>query len=693
MIRIDTERGSLTLPADYSIEVERHNPLLSDDGDYTYPMRIPASSENKRIMDNIHRMDRFAKYFNRVKAILTIGSSAKAGTLVVDTAHGSGGIDASFAIESSELYTNHCRKTLREILKDKVETYGSIGEAVAAIANVYFGNAHNGNWTAFPVAVSPYYVDGKKIYQYNNVPTATGSEYHAREVKVGVETVSVPEGYGVSPFLYLHALVRNVFGELGYTVTENCFVTSWRSSLVVLNNCSDTLCLDGKIRYSDLVPSCTLGDFISWLKAKFYAGVSVDGNNHAVSVRCMEDVLNGTPDIDITGMSIDGFSVGLAGTSRVVITPSTGLEGARPATDTFDAFQKKNKAWIEVDEQTFQTLALSSAMQYGCIAFRKATGEFYEIRYSLDGTRLVKNIGTNYFTYDRCNSENTEALAQHDEMPPMIVTKNRLTAPFIGQRLHLHTRYTNPEGEAGEKDSDEQAIILVREFAGAGMATVRAGTTQRYIPQADGTTMYDLGHDLTAYGLYPLFFARWNNLLLNHQTRVSGKMLMDFALLTTADMTALKTCGGQKLLPVSLRGSVGMKTGRAAGEFVLVKSTENETEDSPVTPSPTTLAWVYHGEAIQAVYDQYQEGEHVVGPTKKEIWSNIKFSFIEDLGNFTLPVPSVEGHRICYTLHIRITMHVDEYNLHPDTQTWVWAAAWDEDFTVEVEVFYEVQSV
>ena len=103
-MRLVTQFGSIELPEDFSFEVERTNPFLSDEGDATIPATIPASQRNLNILENIDRVDKAFKFIKKVPAILQHGVFCKHGQLVIDTVNRKNGIAVSFAIENSDVY-------------------------------------------------------------------------------------------------------------------------------------------------------------------------------------------------------------------------------------------------------------------------------------------------------------------------------------------------------------------------------------------------------------------------------------------------------------------------------------------------------------------------------------------------------------------------------------------------------------
>ena len=114
-MKIITENGQLELPEDFSIKIERHNPLLSGEGDASVPATLPSSSHNLAVLGHRERVDRAYRHTNKMDAIIQVGPVTKRGQLILDTINRRDGIDASFAIDNSDLYAMSKEKSLKEI--------------------------------------------------------------------------------------------------------------------------------------------------------------------------------------------------------------------------------------------------------------------------------------------------------------------------------------------------------------------------------------------------------------------------------------------------------------------------------------------------------------------------------------------------------------------------------------------------
>lgn len=588
-MKLVTLNGELDLPEDFSFEIELNNPFLSDEGDASVPATIPATPNNLKVLDNIHRVDRANKFMKKIPATLMAGTIQKHGQLIIDTLSMKDGISVSLAIENSDLYSQHKEKSLKEIFASKVRD--DWNQDIAALANYLLGirlNHNTDDFTIFPVAVSPYEEDDVKIYQYNNEGT-DALIWEARTVREGDILMSVTDGYGVSPFLYLYKLIDLLFQEIGYTVTYNCLDREPYRDIVVLNNCSDTI-VKGVICYSDLVPSCTLSEFISFLFNKFGIHVRVNSTSKTVEVVMLQDLLSSAPTIDISSQVVDDLDILIEDTSRVVLSSATSIDGTAPAAETFDKLIERYGYYIEVTEQEYEDICNNNNPAYrDCLIMRRETGEFYELGRKIGTDEIVpKFIGTNYFKYDRSNSSNSESLDSPDVMPAIIYKE--IPYMYIGDRLHSNTTYNNSE------NSSEQSIIIAwKTILVIGSRTITFGTTQKYFA---GHKLKDFS--LTTYDMYEYFWSRYNELLRNNIVRLKGTVLYDIIDISSLDMTKIKSYRGQKILPLRTVFEISDKLNNKDSEFLLVKEFLDIESDEEILPEDTLkYKWEYQGDEIE----------------------------------------------------------------------------------------------
>ncbi|MBR5146432.1 MAG: hypothetical protein IKW54_02260 [Bacteroidales bacterium] len=573
-MKLTTNNGELDLPVDFSFEVELNNPFFSDEGDSTIPATIPATPNNLKVLDNIHRVDRADRFLKTTPATLMAGVIQKHGQLIIDTLSMKNGIAVSLAIENSDVYSQYKSKSLKEIFASKVrdEWNRDIKSLANHLLAVRF-NRKTDDFTIFPVAVSPYEEDETKTYQYNN----EGTNYlvwQARTVREGDLTMSVTDGYGLSPFLYLYKMIDLLFEQMGYYVVYNCLDRDPYRDIVLLNNCADTI-VKGLIKYSDLVPSCTLSEFLDFLHNKFGIFCRIDSTSKRVRVIMLQDLLSSSaPDMDITSKVVDDLDITIEDNSRVILSSETSIDDTAPAAETFDKLIEKYGYYIEITEKQYANMQNDIPINISdCLVMRQETGQFYELRRNIGANKVIPTyVGTNYFKYDRENSSNQESFNSPDVMPAIIY--DRLPYMYIGDRLHRNTTCNYSE------ESSEQPIMIAwKTITLAGNIAMTFGTTQKYF---DGRKIKDFS--LTTYDMYEYFWSCYNNLLRSGKIKLKGTVLFDISDMASIDMSRVKIYKGQKLLPLTTVFEISDKLKNRDSEFLLVKEFLNSEKDKTIAP-------------------------------------------------------------------------------------------------------------
>lgn len=610
-MRLIIEKGELDLPFNFNFELERNNPLLSDDGDATIPATLPSTKRNRQCLDHIERLDRFGDSMVDIPATLQVGSFLKNGRLIVDTAHERDGYNVSFAIENSSLYCRYKDKTIKEIFAEfnngagyQDSTHVGLNNIINYLNDIYNANVQGVDYTIFPVAISKYKENDVEVFQFNNDAPGNSILYEKRVVREGDVSMTVPDGYGVSPFIYLGRMLRRLFTIIGYTVGYNIFTYGWLNKIVVLNNCSDTI-VNGVINYKDLVPSCKLSELLQWLKAKFHVHIRVDSNDKNVYIISMDNILADNADADYSDMMEGEPTLTFNKPSRTVLSSGTSIDGAAPAAETFDALIEKYGGFFPINEGLYWSMSGGTFQYHDCLVYRYATGDFYEIRTNFNtGKDELIHLGTNYFKYDRHNSDESEEFSAVDEMPPMIAA-NKMLAPYIGERTHAHTTFNDSATDT------EQPIIIVQEvYAGPNSVyQKRIGTTQGVVP-LDNDTQYLSGslvyyHCWSISGqtppstIYSAFWTAYNKQLRNGLIEIAARLLFPKAVLSMLDMTSLKLLRGRMLLPKSFTIPIGEKMGLSECHFLLIKDGDGLVDDEDVNyNTPARIRWEYTGSQV-----------------------------------------------------------------------------------------------
>lgn len=659
-MKLKIETGELNLPEGFSFEIEQNSAFFSENGAASIAATIPATPSDLAKLGHPTRIARKTRYANLFPAIISAGVFQKKGTLVVNSASEDEGISCAVALEDSDFYSNWKEKNLKELFSERVLTaYHTPGQWYNYLFNVYKGLVTN-DFRVIPVAVNYNSSDGS--YQVNNEPKVPSSSYdsstifelehESRIIKEGDDKVSVPDGYGIAPFYKLYAFFERMFELCGYTVRNNCFRTnSDLNTLILLHNCSDVIC-NGRIDCSDLVPNVSIEDILEWILKKFHAQIVVFPTTATADIVLMEDILSAGYDKNLTGHLFGKLTYTFRQSSRVVITPDTTLDGAAPAANTMEELKKKYGAVIEL--MTGDNLGQA---EMG-LALQKATGVYYEIaaqfstynpRGSSNANRF-KRLGTNYFTYDRQNSKDSDQMDADDLIPPMVWIDGYLM-PYIGDRRHRNTTYND-----SDKDEDQEIIIV--DYAGLStpvpITPSGSGNPQRLSPYEAHSGHYYYGttqkydntgadrtgrYNLNAPEMYERFFARYNKMLRNCMVKVEGKFDLSVEDILNFKMYSLKLFEGQMLLPESLRYEVGRKIQCLSASFYQVKNYSDAEEDVPtVIPAPR-FRWQLNDTSVQ---NAKASAEASAGRTLITKYTD---EYATGEKDFFLPAPTAAGQK------------------------------------------------
>lgn len=665
-MRLVTQFGSIELPEDFSFEVERTNPFLSDEGDATIPATIPASQRNLNVLENIDRVDKAFKFIKKVPAILQHGVFCKHGQLVIDTVNRKNGIAVSFAIENSDVYSQYKNKSLKEITKNKVRRdWQTMDELITHMNQVAFSNLYLSpdipDYDVFPVAIAKYEDEkGNIIYQFNNEVRDLSKglqsvQLHdlvseARTVHEADYVMSVPQGYGIAPFIYLHKAIDVVFEEIGYQVVENCFNVYPLDRIVLLNNSSDMI-VKCEIPYADMMPSCTLADFIEFLKNKFCVALRVDSSSKKVWVELMQDLLSIKHcDIDISNIVDGELDMIIDESSRVVLSSDTSMEGSEPAAENFDDLINRYGCFVEIGEEEFSNIGTQEQNVFDCLVKRKLTGVFYELRRNFKtGKQFASRLGTDNFKYDRVNSENIEEFEVRDVIPPLVNYEGAFYL-YIGDRVHHHTSFNN------KQESDDQNIMICWSIKkNWGSWYEPRGRLSKYQENPMSAVM---PFSLNTYDMYDYFWSKYNNLLLNNKVTVRGRVAYSDKQLASLDMVTPKYYKGQILLPESMSYNLGNNKGSNESQFILIREFLDQINDVPLTPTQAPLLkW-------------NKKGGTQITSQWWEFWNQFPIYFGDNgfmgSGQNYIPTEPYAWMVVCYDIEIVMTGDTDIY-LGPPT--------------------------
>ena len=356
MIEIRTKGEALDLPSGFSIEIEDSSPIFNDRGSQSVPATVPATRRNIRLLDAPHRIDTGVNPNNPERsADLLAGAYLRRGVMNVTEASRQEGIVFNIGFDNATAYARWRERRLADVAGSRIFIPPG-GAGVDSLLH-YFDDVYGGcderecEFAVFTVAVDKTERDsaGDGSYQVIywdilNLPEKQGlHQFHTvrRVVNSEVTDVSVPWGYGVTPFLRVWRVLELVFEDLGVKIEGNPFKEEKElARLVVLNNAADAICR-GTVRISDLMPDCTVEEFLNSLWVRFGLVYDIDARKRSVRLRLLKDILTETGGEVALTEYICGREKIIYNTAQYIkLSAGTSLEGAAPASERFEDFSR-----------------------------------------------------------------------------------------------------------------------------------------------------------------------------------------------------------------------------------------------------------------------------------------------------------------------------------------------------------------
>jgi len=593
-MRLLTEKGQMDLPAGFSFSIEQNSPVFSHEGTQSIPITLPASPRNLQALSYPNRIGRRDKYIRKYTSKLEAGLFQKTGQLVVDSV-GSDGIIGAIMLNESELYTRIKDIKLSDIFSKIIRNdFAAEQNPIEAWYNHIYKcmkGEITDDFTAFPVAVDYNEENG---YQLLNCPDYTSTsnpwqlKWAARDIYQGTDSVSVPVGFGITPFLWMWRAIELIFAEFGYSVDKSPFKDNpLLKKIALINNNSDTIC-KGVINYADLVPTCSISEFLIFIENKFLTHAYIYPEEKSVELISLDTIISSAADEDIS-LSVDGIIKYLfVDAKEVNIQSNTDLPGAKPAADTIFDLAKNYTALTEINETEWNTYNWGSLQTFKHhLIIRKSTGQYYDLYYQRVGGRASYiPLGTNYFRFCSDKFSNKMEYKSEDVMPVLVEIRLGLVGELEAAILCLSigaSRTSNISLQKGsEKTNNSEQNIIIAYAAGKADETAYAandfhpgtvppkyylGTTQKRNNAGNAWCDYDL----TTTDIYKLFFRNWNGIIKNCTSEIECKVDYSDVQFLSLRHDKLKAYKGQPLLLKSLSYSISNKIIHNLSKFMLIK--------------------------------------------------------------------------------------------------------------------------
>lgn len=555
MLKIKTNKGYLDLGGDFTVQIDEKSPVMNDRGSQTVPVTVPCTGNNAKITGFAHRLDMGVKPMNEDQACTVLdGVYKRTGKINIVSAGKKEGITLNIGFDNSEAYSAWKAKKLNAITLP-VKEYSSVNSLCAHLQQVLGG--YQTDYAVFQIMTGNDSKDNQSYPKYLNyiTPVSEGSKVYRLRYQARTETflvngtptaVTLPEGYGVTAFLYVWRVLELVFSEFGYTIIENPFKTDKQLyNLVILNNAADC-CVKGKLSYADLMPDCTVEDFLNALYVRFGLVYNVSSDKKTATLRLIRDIVDDVPDIDLSRNLTDEPLITYETARQMKLSAKTSFTGATPSVERFEDYLK--------DQEVARLARVDVSQRVIHLNYEETTGRWF--KWDEDNKRLTYS-SSSFFSWDRkSDSIEDNELTSDDECVPMDFAPNDILSPqYLADYVHRYT-YLKTSSNNDDEDSEkvETPLSFVFAFTSSQNSKYPFGSVLPYISEGEEVVLKDGSkHTISLLFQYKngLFINSWKkyDAIIRHSfNRVEANTLLPVHQLMSMDILAPVALRGQYLL-------------------------------------------------------------------------------------------------------------------------------------------------
>lgn len=555
-VKLTTQAGTFDLPSDFNIEIEDTSPVFNDQGSQSIAATIPATRNNLRLVNHINRLDADQAPVEDARIIVSDSIYYRTGKMNISQASHSTGIVSNIGFDESEIYNIWNSVTLKsfeglpkyspengvsdvvsylnDIMNDKItDTPLHIFNICVAIP----GSKDNGTDTYYPEYLNSMIEENKKFTLNSAARTET---YLLAGEAVAT---SVPVGYGITPFLKVSWLLNYIFEYFGYRVTENPFATHPQlSRLVVLNNAADCL-VKGFIDYADLMPDCTINEFLQALYCRFGMVYFVNGKTKTVRLRFIKDIIASPASQDWSLMKAAEPIINYNAHKQLKLSASTSISGpypllvAAPTTDSLDKFLKP------------YGYILGKQSDDGYLSYAESNGT-YCIRNLR--TRKLEVVTSDFFPWDKGANIEYEDISSVDECLPIkgeYPDEHYPCPAYLFGKVHRYTNISSADVNLSEKSDNETPLCFCFSLPTARpCGSPRCFAANDRVTDKNGHT-YDISMTFVGEnGLFNRFWKGYDAILRHANHTIEAKLHLSHKELLNSDFSTPIGMDGQRLL-------------------------------------------------------------------------------------------------------------------------------------------------
>lgn len=586
-MEIENEKGIFDLEKNSAISIERTNPLFNEQGSMSLPFSIKRTSKNDYLLDFPHKYER--KNVFEVKRDVNIRSgllneNASLEILSVDSKK----VESVFYLYESSFYSQAKEVKLSQVF-DGIERWFQpkkeltdeerkeyVSHIIDMFEEMMFSPVNDDeDFTIFPAVVDCELNIGGSS---RSLPTAqSDSRNFFNEILVSYETgemkyklngskeytykddegndITVPVGYAITPFFKLRYVLKKIFEYFGFTLEPTIFDTTPEyRNIVVMNNTMDAI-MPGYFIESQLVPDCTINEFLDMIRNSFCGDFFIDVPSKTARLALFNDVIASPPDQDMTKyLSSDFENLELNKPKQVKLTIKKSLPYASTTTGTLNEFIEKYSDYFGSTSELINDEGIYPFYMQNSI---------WKVYNRIEGAGMVyykkERLSSMNFDYVTKDNIETEEHAIPSEAPASVYVRHRYTdlltyAPVIGSKRNLNS-FVIINGKKQEEDTPECPLILsleyFRSFCRVGLQTSMCRAEEQPPAGEPESSLLLWGES----GLFARHWKNYDNLLRTSFIPITHKLKLPAYILKNFSFDKLKIINGQPMIPISLKYS------------------------------------------------------------------------------------------------------------------------------------------
>lgn len=368
IIRIKSTGEVFDIVPGFKLEINNTSPIFNELGSKSVTTTFPKTPHNMRLLGFSNRLDIKNKPETKIPVIVSTGSYVRDGILYQNSAYNT---ERTFgvviAFNEGIMYEAMSDILLTELSNLPV-IEKPVPELIADMNKLFTIDDPDEKLSVFAVDFKKQTyrvsVEGEDMetefseYANGRSPGTTigKSELLVRENTYIIEDnalveISVPEGYGITPFVRVWYILELIFNHFGFKLKENPFTTDFQlKRLCVLNNTIDSL-VSGRLDYKQLLPPVTINEFLQSLYCRFGMKVFFDSNTNEVILFLLRDIFQNNSTEAIKQSSL--LDIDYTSPKQLKLSVAKNLDQSSTETETYEEFLLKYNNTIGTIDRMF----------------------------------------------------------------------------------------------------------------------------------------------------------------------------------------------------------------------------------------------------------------------------------------------------------------------------------------------------